>query len=395
MEDRIFHYRISPEVIRNDLFLINYTGNSDTTNAEYVYCCDIYTSAVTRYFTGQTYGYLSMSEVVTGGTNGNSILTGLTIPIFITQNTVDFGYYSVFDGLVTQQDTMTNFLVSANTINPYKFFFYNTSDVEFKKYLSFSEYKIDWGDSSPIESVNNTAPTSYSHTYTSSGVFTITMSGMSPWGINLITKDITVPFSATTIPDPKGTAYFIAAGGSWSGTLLNYNYIFSGDTDCDVDIQSSENYTKVPFIVSGYTFSTVNDLEVYGSKYDPTLYAGRFRIGQTITADTNTVGTFWGPSDDGLYTAYTINNIDYFDYSDGTTVFVVESSGITSDILTCSAITKNEALLNVIDELQVQSDIIMERGKQSGLEAIMRIGEVDNIGDIEKYGYGFFKVNET
>lgn len=395
MEERLFHYRISPEVIRNDLFLINYTGNSDTTNAEYVYCCDIYTSAVTRYFTGQTYGYSSMTDVVSGGTNGISILTGLTIPIFITQNTVDFGYYSVFDGLVTQQDTMTNFLVSANTINPYRFFFYNTSDVEFKKYLSFSDYKIDWGDSSPIETVNNTAPTSYSHTYTSSGVFTITMSGMSPWGVNLITKDITVPFSATTIPDPKGTAYFIAAGGSWSGTLLNYNYIFSGDTDCDVDIQSSDNYTKVPFIVSGYTYSSVNDLEVYGSKYDPTLYAGRFKIGQSITADTNTVGTFWGPSDDGLYTAYTINNIDYFDYPDGTTLFMVESSGITSDMLTCSAITKNEALLNVIDELQVQSDIIMERGKQSGLEAIMRIGEVDNIGDIEKYGYGFFNVNET
>jgi len=395
MEERIFHYRISPEVIKNDLFLINYTGNSDTTNAEYVYCCDIYTSAVTRYFTGQTYAYLSMSEVVTGGTNGNSILTGLTIPIFITQNTVDFGYYSVFDGLVTQQDTMTNFLVSANTINPYRFLFYNTSDIEFKKYLSFSDYKINWGDSSPIETVNNTAPSSYSHTYTSSGTYTITMSGMSPWGINIITKDIVVPFTNTSIPDPKGTAHFIAAGGSWSGTPISYDYIFSGDTDCDVETQSSENYTTVPFLVTGYTFSTVNDLEVYGSKYDPSLFAGKYKIGQTITADTNTVGTFWGPSPDGLYTAYTINNIDYFDYSDGTTVFVVESSGITSDMLICSAITKNEALLNVIDEMQVQSDIIMERGKQSGLEAIMRIGEVDNIGDIEKYGYGFFKVNET
>ena len=407
MEERLFHYRISPEVIRNDLFLINYTGNSDTTNAEYVYCCDIYTSAVTRYFTGQTYGYSAMTDVVSGGTNGNSILTGLTIPIFISQKTVDFGYYSVFDGLVTQQDTMTNFLVSANTQNPNTFYFYNTSDVEFKKYLSFSDYKIDWGDTSPTQTVNNTAPTNYIHTYTNSGVFTITMSGMSPWGVNVITKDITVPFSGETIDNPKGTAYFIAAGGSWSGTPLNYDYIFSGDTDCDVETQSSDNYTKVPFLVTGYTYSSVNDLEVYGSKFDISLYAGRFRIGESITADTNTIGVFWGPSNDVtyngpdgpidnvIYTAYTINDIDYFDYPDGTTLFVVESSGITSDMLVCSAITKNEALLNVIDEMQVQSDIVMERGKQSGLEAIMRIGEVDNIGDIEKYGYGFFNINET
>ncbi len=279
MEERIFHYRISPEVVRNDLFLINYTGNSDTTNAEYVYCCDIYTSAVTRYFTGQTYGYSAMTDVVSGGTNGTSILTGLTIPIFITQNTVDFGYYSVFDGLVTQQDTMTNFLVSATTLNPNTYNFYNTSDVEFKKYLSFSDYKIDWGDTSPIETVNNTSPTNYVHTYTSSGVFTITMSGMSPWGVNIITKDVTVPYSAATITNPKGTAHFIASGGSWSATPLNYDYIFSGDTDCDVETQSSENYTTIPFLVTGYTYSSLNDLEVYGSKYNPELYDGRFKIG--------------------------------------------------------------------------------------------------------------------
>ena len=41
MEDRIFYYKISPEVIKGDIFSVNYTGDSETTNAEYVYCCDI------------------------------------------------------------------------------------------------------------------------------------------------------------------------------------------------------------------------------------------------------------------------------------------------------------------------------------------------------------------
>jgi len=151
MEDRIFHYRISPEVIKNDLFLVNYTGDSETTNAEYVYCCDIYTSAVTRFFTGQTYAYSSMTDIVSGGTHGYSLLTGLTIPIFITENTTDIGYYSVFDGMICQQDVITNFLFSSTTTNPYTFYFYNTSDTEFKKFLSFSDYEIDWGDGSPTE----------------------------------------------------------------------------------------------------------------------------------------------------------------------------------------------------------------------------------------------------
>lgn len=394
MEDRIFHYRISPEVIKNDLFLVNYTGNSDTTNAEYVYCCDIYTSAVTKYFSGQTYAYSSMTQVLSGGTNGTSLLTGLTIPIFITENTTDIGIYSVFDGMVLQQETMTNFLFSATTTNPNTYYFYNTSDTEFKKYLSFSEYKVDWGDGSPPMTVNSVLPNKYSHTYTQNGQFTITMSGMSPWGVNLVTKDVTVPYSAVTITNPKGVAHFIPAGGSWSGTPLSYDYIFSGDSICDVELQTSGNFTTIPFKVSGYTKSSMNDLEVYGSKYDPNLFDGRFRKGIPVTADTNTVGTFFGPSDDGLYTAYTINDIQYFDWFNGTTIFIVESSGVTSDMIVCSGITKNELLLNVIDEPVTQSDIFIERGKQSGLEALMRMGEVDNVGDLEKYGYGFFKVNE-
>jgi hypothetical protein len=175
---------------------------------------------------------------------------------------------------------------------------------------------------------------------------------------------------------------------------------------CDVELQTSGNFTNVPFLVTGYTNSTINDLEVYGSKFNPSLYDGRFKMGIQITADTNTIGTFWGPSDNpsyvgplgvvngGVYTAYTINDIDYYDFFDGTTIFVVESSGVTSDMIVCSGITKNELLLNVIDEPVTQSDIFIERGKQSGLEALMRIGEVDNVGDLEKYGYGFFKVNE-
>jgi hypothetical protein len=125
------------------------------------------------------------------------------------------------------------------------------------------------------------------------------------------------------------------------------------------------------------------------------LFDGRFRKGETITANTETIGTFWGPSDDGLYTAYTVNDITYFDYPDGTTVFFVESSGLTSNMLVCSAITKDELLMNVIDEPVAQSDVLMDRGKQSGLEGLIRIGEVDNVGDLLKYGYGFFKVNET
>ena len=87
-----------------------------------------------------------------------------------------------------------------------------------------------------------------------------------------------------------------------------------------------------------------------------------------------------------------INDIDYYDYPDGTTIFVVQSSGLTSDWLVCSALTKEEVYINVVDQAQVQSNVFVDRGKNSGLETIQRLGEVDNVGDVQKYGYGFFKV---
>jgi len=394
MEDRIFYYKISPEVIRGDLFSVNFTGDSETTNAEYVYCCDIYTSAVTEYYTGQTYAYSSMTQIVSGGTMGTSLLTGLTIPIFITENTIDIGYYSAFDGMVTQKDTISNFLFSATTQNPNTYFFYNTSDTEFKKFLSFSEYKVDWGDGSPQTTITATSPNFYGHTYTQTGKFKISMSGMSPWGINLVEKDVTVPYSNIVASNPKGIAYFFPSGGNWSGTPISYDYIFSGDSICDVDVQTSDNYTTIPIIITGYTNSTINDLEQYGSKYDPLLIGGKFKLNEQVIINSDTVGVFRGVSNDGLYTAYTINNLDYYDFADGTTVFSAQTYGLTSDMIICTAITKNEVLLNVIDEAEVQSDVFIERGKQSGLESILRLGEVDNVGDLLKYGYGFFNVIE-
>jgi hypothetical protein len=60
-----------------------------------------------------------------------------------------------------------------------------------------------------------------------------------------------------------------------------------------------------------------------------------------------------------------------------------------------SAITKDEALLNIIDEPQLQSNIFVERGKMSPIETIERLGEVDNLGDLIKYGYKFFKIKKT
>lgn len=389
MEEQKYYFKISPENIYGDLRLVQYTGGTDiydTTDP----CCPILTGETS--VTGVDYigVYTGMTYVLSGGTNGDSLLTGLTIPILFTETAVDMGYYSVFDGAVLQKDVINNFLFSGTTGSPYTYSFYNTSDTEFIKFLSLVKYVVDWGDGSPKVTLTSTSPISHNYP-TSNSEYHITMTATSPWGISKITKKITTPFDDVIISNPNGTATFTPAGGNWTGTSFNYDYIFSGDSNTDINDFFSYNYTTIPFLITGYTESTINDLAQYGPKGN--LYGGKYKVGVQVTGTTGSVGTVWGPDPNGLYTAYTINQIDYFDYEDFT-LFMVYSSGFTQNDLIMTGLTKNEALINVIDQPEVQTNVFIERGKNSALEYIERIGEVDNVGDLEKYGYGFFNVKK-
>lgn len=383
MTERDYRIRISPEVINGDIFKVNFYAGSITGVNYVTECCVIKPEPIEIKITGSTYVYSSMTDVLSGGTNGSSLLTGLTIPILLTENVNDIGYYSILDGMVLQQDTMLNFIFtgSNNTCC-----FYNTSDIEFKKYLEFSNYFVDWGDGQ--FDVLNTP--SLCHTYQMPGDYVITLTGVSPWGTNKIHKTVYVPFTGVTIDNPNGTATFTPAGGNWSATSFSYDYIFSGDSSCETttdDIWLFNTGNTIPLLITGYTQSSLRDLKQYGST--------PYKPGISVTGNTGAIGVFSGVSSDGLYTAYTINGIDYYDYSDGTTLFAVYSSGLTQDMVVCQPIVKNELLLGIIDEAEVQSNIFIERGKNSALERVERLGEVDNIGDLEKYGYKFFNVINT
>ena len=389
MEEQKYYFKISPENIYGDLRLVQYTGDTDMYDMTDP-CCPILTGETSVTGLDNIGVYTGMTYVLSGGTNGDSLLTGLTISLLFTETAVDMGYYSVFDGAVLQKDVINNFLFSGTTGSPYTYSFYNTSDTEFIKFLSLVKYVVDWGDGSPKVTLTSTSPISHNYP-TSNSEYHITMTATSPWGISKITKTITTPFDNVTISNPNGTATFTPAGGNWTGTSFNYDYIFSGDSNTDINDFFSYNYTTIPFLITGYTESTINDLAQYGPKGN--LYGGKFKVGVQVTGTTGSVGTVWGPDPNGLYTAYTINQIDYFDYEDFT-LFMVYSSGFTQNDLIMTGLTKNEALINVIDQPEVQTNVFIERGKNSALEYIERIGEVDNVGDLEKYGYGFFNVKK-
>ena len=348
---------VSPENVARDLSVVDYNGTPVGV-------------------------YSAMTKVVSSGPNGSSLLTDLSVPLLFRQTAVDAGYYSPFDGAVLQKDVVANFIFSSTTSSPYVYNIYNTSD-QFQKFLDLSSYKVDWGDGTPKQIITGYTPNSISHTYTTATKeYTITMEQTNPWGITKVSKTIKTPFTNPTIYNPKGEAFFASSSGNWIGTPVSYDYIFSGDAVNIVSAQTSNNYVTIPFTVSGITKSRVNELAQYGSP--------KFQVGVPVIAN----GQIWGAISNmnTAFTAYTITGVDYYDYSDGTTIFFQQSSGLTENNLQASPITKDEVLLKVIDQAQVQTNVFVERGKNSAYERVMRMGEVDNLGDMINYGYGFFNV---
>jgi hypothetical protein len=355
-----YKFIVSPETIKDDLVIVSYSG--------------------------QNVGvYSAMTQILSGNTNGTSLLTGLTIPILITESINDVGYYDPFDGAIVQQDVVTNFIFSSQTSLPYRVYLYNTSE-EYQKFLELSTYNVDWGDGT-TGVITNYSPNYVTHDYPQiPSKYKITLEQTNPWGKSLITKEITLPQNQVRISNPRGTAYFVSNLGNWSATPISYNYIFSGDAVNTVAAQSSSGYVTTPYFVTGQTLSRLKDLEQYGSqKYKPAgqiVYVGYEPYGM-INSITST------------YTGYTIQGVDYYDYSDGTTLFFMGSSGFTDENIVSEPIVKREELIGIIDQPIIQSSVFIERGKNSAYERIQRLGEVDNLGDLMNYGYGFFNVQKT
>lgn len=354
---------ISPETVKGDVATVNYNGTPVGV-------------------------YSAMTKVVSSGPGGSSLLKQVSIPILLRQSAVDVGYYSPFDGAVLQKNVVANFLFSATTGSPLTYYVYNTSD-EFQKFLDLSAYRVDWGDNSPKQTITTYAPNSINHTYPAPPIGTtkdykISLEQINPWGITTVTKTITVPFENIKIYNPQGECFFAPSTGNWVGTPVSYDYIFSGDAENTVESQVSSNYVTIPFTVSGLTRSRITELKPYGN----------LTPAQRINLPIINNGVLWGSITNisSSFTAYTIQDTNYIDYSDGMTIFYQPSSGITSNNITAEPITKNETLLKVMDQPQIQTDVFVERGKNSAYERVQRLGEVDNLGDLINYGYGFFNV---
>jgi len=329
--------------------------------------------------------WTGLTYLLSGGTNNTSLLTGLTIPIMFTESFKDLGYYSGFDGAIYQKDINNNFIYSATTGSPYTLYVYNTS----KEYSQDIFYQIDWGDKSPIQSVNVKAPDFVSHNYApvavGSSAYTVSLSGTAAWGTTVTQKKITLPFVNLQVDNEEGEYFFYSNSGYWSGNPISYKWFFTGDSKNNYASQISSNYVTVPFLVTGYTTSKLSELKLYG--------ANPYVVGVPVIKKGNIIGVVetLGPE----YTGYTYNNNKYFDFPQGFTLFILNSSGLTENNLSIIPIVKDERLIGMVNGAEIQSNVFIDRGKLSGNESILRLGEIDGLNDLINYGYGYFKFKES
>jgi hypothetical protein len=114
-------------------------------------------------------------------------------------------------------------------------------------------------------------------------------------------------------------------------------------------------------------------------------------------------GVTTGTDENGNYSGYTFTytgetmtgeTLTYRDYTDGYTMITGKTYGFKKEIVFDYLLTRNEHFLGFVDEPRIYSDVFVERGKQGVMELNLRLGEVDNMGELSNYGNGYFKVRK-
>tara|TARA_Y100000389_G_C17444474_1_gene510706 strand:+ start:505 stop:2091 length:1587 start_codon:yes stop_codon:yes gene_type:complete len=262
-------------------------------------------------------------------------LTGFTVPIIITEDFNDIGVYTPFDGLVVQRNVVNNFLYSANNL---MVTVTNTSDTEFKKFLTFGDFVVDWDDGNT--DILDSSPANLTHNYSLGGEYKITVKQTNPWGTTKISKIINLPYtSQVNIPNVFGTVEITPPNlGSPTACIdISQNYIYSGDSNPDVYDFFSSNYVTTPYSVTGTT--TNNSLGLFQNYGDGSLPP----IGQNVALTEEAEGYITETNNE--YTAYTINQINYTAYSFNNVYFAAQSVGWGPDNLEWECCNEEEYVL--------------------------------------------------
>lgn len=313
--------------------------------------------------------------------------TTFNLPIFLESTVDEMGVMVGFDGDIEQVEQLCNFSYTqtGSTIQ-----IYNTVNPDKLRKIVEQTFTINWGDGSTSGLtvndgiVGNNFP-SISHTYSISSGYTISITLDAPWVTQKLSKKVTIPKDITQ--DLIGTF-------TYTGTSLPYYnqpseyYLQSGRTQDylnDLEYNPSTGHTTFSYL--GIGGSRIEEKRQYGL----TTYSGT-STGTTVVNGETLNYTGYSFTYTGNTTGTTV--VHYRDYEDGTTLITGNTTGFTQEEVINQMITRNEHFLGFVDDPTIYSDIFVERGKQGVLEKTLRLGEIDNMGELDIYGNGYFKIRK-
>lgn len=176
------------------------------------------------------------------------------------------------------------------------------------------------------------------------------------------------------------------------------NSLITGFTDSkleDVKSYDRNNQYRIGFDTNSQDYINYNNLNILG--VDRIFSMGEPRI-----------YVFNTPNDSNLGTNNQIYGLQYLDYTGETRSVVIDNINSTIPLTqfkyigegwnetntSLSAITKEEYLFGIINPPEVQSDVFIDRGQTSVLDIHLRLSEIKNLGELSRYGNGFYKLNK-
>lgn len=220
----------------------------------------------------------------------------------------------------------------------------------------------------------------------------------------LSTSGITFPFmTGGTPPIMTGitgtTQYVLRLTSSTESTYYDFgNLHVTGATDSRIeDLRSYNN--AIPFQV-GFDMEQNTYTNYMGS-----TISGHSRIFMTGEPTTYVFDT---TNDPNMGTPAQVNGLLYKDYSGKTRNVIINGQSVNIPItnfdfigqgwnqtnISLSALTKEEYLFGIISPPEVQSDVFIDRGITTVMDRHLKMSEIKNLGQLERYGNGFYKLRK-
>jgi hypothetical protein len=206
--------------------------------------------------------------------------------------------------------------------------------------------------------------------------------------LNLLSSGFTFPFMSGIFPKMLeiDQSYTLRLTGKTVSDYYDYtNKSLTAETESragEVRSYSSLEPFKLNFDVNDYTYINFTGGTVNGVD----------RVTRMGTAFTYVFGA--DKNDPNIGTNTQKNGLRYIDFGNTGTNVYYTGEGWNQTNTSLSALTKEEYLFGIISKPEVKSDVFIDRGITTVFEKHLKLSEITNLEELNRYGNGYYNLTK-